>query len=126
MHSRKSLLFDKGKPWRKKDSNCLFDVTMGSFDGAEICELVGLYILSILSKDYGKDGLGLYRDDGLAVFKSISVSRADRIRKSITRTFQKLGLNITIVCNLKITNFLDITFNLSDGKYYPYRLQEAE
>ncbi|XP_030843218.1 cubilin [Strongylocentrotus purpuratus] len=94
---------------------------MGSFDGAEICELVGLYILSILSKDYGKDGIGLYRDDGLAVFKSISGSRADRIRKSITRTFQKLGLHITIVCNLKITNFLDITFNLSDGKYYPYR-----
>ena len=23
----------------------MFDVTMGSFDGAEICELVGLYIL---------------------------------------------------------------------------------
>ena len=28
------------KPWIKKDSNSLFDVTMGSYDGAEICELV--------------------------------------------------------------------------------------
>jgi hypothetical protein len=42
-HARKSLLYN-GKLWTKKDgSNSLFDVTMGSFDGAEICELVGLF-----------------------------------------------------------------------------------
>ena len=47
MHARKSLLFDNwGTAWSKKD-------TMGSFDGAEVCELVGLYILSILSRKYG-------------------------------------------------------------------------
>ena len=35
--ARKSLLFGNGKLWTKKDgSNSLFDVTMGSFDGAEI------------------------------------------------------------------------------------------
>ena len=55
MHARKSLLFDKDTPWKKKDSNELFDVTMGSYDGAEICELVGLYTLSILTKRYGKE-----------------------------------------------------------------------
>jgi hypothetical protein len=38
-HARKSLLFNTGKPWTKKDSEGLFDVTMGSHDGAEICEL---------------------------------------------------------------------------------------
>ena len=38
----------------KKESNKDFDVTMGSFDGAEVCELVGLYILHILSTKYGK------------------------------------------------------------------------
>ena len=32
---------------------------MGSYDGAEICELVGLYTLSILSKRYGKENIGL-------------------------------------------------------------------
>ena len=36
MHARKSLLFDKGTPWKKKDKDSLFDVTMGSFDGAEV------------------------------------------------------------------------------------------
>ena len=36
---------------------------MGSYDGAEICDLVGLYILQVLGEKYGKDKIGLYRDD---------------------------------------------------------------
>ena len=42
-----------------------FDVGQGSYDGAEACELVGLYILSKLEKL--NINIGLYRDDGLAV-----------------------------------------------------------
>ena len=45
-----------------------FDVTMGSFDRAELCELVGLYILHILGEDYGKHRIGMYRDDRLVCF----------------------------------------------------------
>ena len=45
MHARKSLLFDRGTTWTK-NGDSLFDVTMGSFDGAEVCELVGIYLLS--------------------------------------------------------------------------------
>ena len=48
-HSRKSLLFNDNSTWVKKQSGD-FDVTMGSFDGAEVCELVGLYLLSLLRK----------------------------------------------------------------------------
>ncbi len=66
-HARKSVLFNDGKPWTKKDSNSLFDVTMGSYDGAEICELVGLFILNKLGQKFGKENIGLYRDDGLAI-----------------------------------------------------------
>ena len=54
LHARKSLLFGNGKVWNKKFGDPEFDVTMGSFDGAEICELVGLYILSVLSKKNSK------------------------------------------------------------------------
>ena len=36
MHSRKSLLFDQGTAWIKKNDDGLFDVTMGSYDGAEV------------------------------------------------------------------------------------------
>ena len=42
MHSRKSLLFSNNDIWVKKD-NLNLDVTMGSFNGTEVCELVGLY-----------------------------------------------------------------------------------
>ena len=38
---------------------------MGFFDGAETCELVGCYLLSLLAEKYGHN-IGLYRDDGLA------------------------------------------------------------
>ena len=40
LHTKQSLLFWDGKPWEKKNSNNKFDVTMGSFDGAETCELM--------------------------------------------------------------------------------------
>ena len=53
MHSRKSVLFNSDKAWIKKDTNS-FDVTMGSYDGAEVCELVGLFILNSLCNIYGK------------------------------------------------------------------------
>ena len=59
-HARKSILFSNGKRWIKKNCNGLFDVTMGSFDGAEICELVGLFILTKLEGKFGKENVGLY------------------------------------------------------------------
>ena len=37
-HAGKLLPFDKGDVWVKKD-NPEFDVIMGSYDGAELCEL---------------------------------------------------------------------------------------
>jgi len=48
---------------------------MGSYDDAEVCELVGLFILNDLCNIYGKENIGLYRDDGLAVFKNITLER---------------------------------------------------
>ena len=47
----------------------MFDVTMGSYDGAETCELIGTYMLSLISSKF-KDEVGLYRDNGLAVCKA--------------------------------------------------------
>ena len=38
-HARKSLLYKEGETWIKNQSNN-FDVTMGSYDGAEVCELL--------------------------------------------------------------------------------------
>ena len=46
MQAKNSLLFNENEEWYKKTANSHFDVTMGSFDGAETCELVGSYLLS--------------------------------------------------------------------------------
>ena len=35
--------------WIKKHG-CLLDVSMGAYDGAEVCELVGIYMLILLPK----------------------------------------------------------------------------
>ena len=45
MHSRKALLFSGTGAWIKKYGDKDFDATMASFNGAQICEVVGLYIL---------------------------------------------------------------------------------
>ena len=71
-HTRKkSLLYHQNTPWVKKNTSNLFDVTMGSYDGAGTgtCELVGIYMLSLITSKF-KDQAGLYRDDGLAVCKA--------------------------------------------------------
>ena len=39
------------------------------------------------------------------------------------KIFKENGLNITVECNLAITDFLNVTFNLKSGTYYPYRKQ---
>ena len=99
-HARKSLLFNNGKPWIKNNNSNLFDVTMGSYDGAEICELVGLFILNHLGKSFAKENIGLYRDDGLAIIKNKSARLADKTRKELHKAFEQFGLKITAECKL--------------------------
>ena len=53
---------------------------MGAYDGAEVSELVRFFILHQLSRIYNKNNIGLYRDDGLAVFKNISGPQAEKIK----------------------------------------------
>ena len=121
MHACKSVLFDKNGAWIKRNSDELFDIGMGSYHGAEICELVGLFILSKLPAVFEADCFGLYRDDGLAVVKNLSDQCTDNIRKRLVELFKTENLDITVETNLKITDFLDITLNLNTEKFYPYR-----
>ena len=121
MHARKFLLFSNERPWVKKDSSPTFDVSMGSFNGAKICKLVGLFILSNLEKRFRRHKIVLYRDDGLAILKTTSGRLADRARKDLIKIFNDLGLKFTAEVNQKIVHFLDATFDLTTSKYYPYR-----
>ena len=56
---------------------------MGSYDRAEICELVELYLSNRLSTVIGRSSVGLYRDDGLAAINNANVPKLDRIKKDI-------------------------------------------
>eukprot|EP00117_Sycon_ciliatum_P005477 scpid89633/ scgid9413/ len=105
-HARESLLFHDGKEWAKNRGDGLFDVTMGSYDGAEVCELVGVLVLDKLAEIIDRSGIGLYRDDGLAVLRN---------------AFASFGLRVPIEANLKVVNYLDVTLNLQNGNYQPYR-----
>ena len=116
MESKKSLIFKDGTPWVKK-GGLEFDVGQGSYDGAEACELVGLYILSKLEKL--NINIGLYRDDGLAVTNS-SPRQVDILKKKIQAIFTSLGLEVTIEANLKIINFLDICMDLDAETFKPF------
>ena len=48
-HARKSVLYNNGEPWVRKERGS-FDVTMGACDGAEVCELIGIYMLYLIGK----------------------------------------------------------------------------
>ena len=118
--ARKSLLFSKEGTWAKRGENQSFDVTMGSFDGVEICKIVGIYLLEKLSPLLGKENFGLHRDDSLATVNSSSSPVLDRVRKDIISILKNEGLSITIETNLIETDFFDVTFSLITQKYFPF------
>ena len=101
LHCRKSLLFFSNETWKRKSTESCFDVTMGSFDGAEICELVGLYIQSNLENIIPKTNFGLYRDDGLILLRNLNGQQMDKRRKTIIKIFKDIGFSIDIQTNLK-------------------------
>ena len=118
-HSRKSFLFFDKSPWEKKNGTN-FDVSMGSFDGAEVCELVGLFLLHQLEQVIPPSNVGLYRDDGLAVVEA-NGPKVEQLRKKVVQIFKKCGLQVTIDANIKTTNFLDVTLSLENNSFKPFR-----
>ena len=47
-------------------------------DGAQVCELIGIYMLYLKGKQYNSKDIGLYRDDGLAVLKNVSEPASEK------------------------------------------------
>lgn len=91
---------------------------MGSDDGAETCELVGICILSQLQ--HLGINIGLYCDDGLAVMNKTS-RQTELIKKEICKIFKEnLKITIETQLNLKTGNFLDISTHLKSETYQPY------
>ena len=81
----------------KRNQQKAADVTMDSFEGAKICDLVGLYIQSNLENILLKTNFGLCWDDGLILFRNLNGQQIDKNRKTITK---KSDYNV----DLKYTN----------------------
>ena len=63
----------------------------------------------------------MYCDAELACFEYTSRPQAERIRKDFIKISKEdFDLSITCETNLKAVNFLDVTLNLTTGKYQPY------
>jgi len=112
--------FGQVSVWVKKN-NPKFDVTMGSFDGAEVYELVGLYLLNEFSNIIAPERIGLSRDDGLTILPNLLGPKTERLNKKIRTLFRKHKLNISIEAGLQQIDFLDVTLDLATGKYWPYK-----
>ena len=98
----------------------LFDVAMGAYDGAEVREFVGTFLLEKISEVCNKGDVGLYWYDGLAVFRNKSGTHLENIKKKLQRLFKEYDLEIIAKSNQKIVNYLDITLNLKDGTFRLY------
>ena len=81
----------------KEEQGCCFDVTMGCFDGGEMCELVELYILSLVQKELSKKDNGLYCDHGVVVLRNANGRTIDLCRKDFISIFKRLGFNIDFI-----------------------------
>ena len=62
---------------------------MRNFDGAEACELVGLYLLSILKSEFDRENI-----DNLNCFGNKSGPELEKIKSKICKAFKDNGLNI--------------------------------
>ena len=61
---------------------------MRCFDGVEVCELAGLYILHVLRAVLRKENIGLHRDDGLGILRNCSGPEIERKRKQVIQIFK--------------------------------------
>ena len=80
VETKKSLLYMNNECWTKKGDN--FDVDQGALDSAEVCDLVGIFLISKLQEPEIKANAGIFRDDGLAV-TSLPPRQAEKTKKKI-------------------------------------------
>ena len=69
---------------------------MGSYDGAELCELIGILTQSVLQDKINKEAMGLYRDDELIVLNKETSQKMDKIRKKIIKNLKTMASVLTL------------------------------
>ena len=118
-NARQSLLFHEETTWSKKTG--LFDITMGAYDGAQITDLVGLFVLDRLNKSFPNITFKLYRDDGLGIHEHMTPRNMENTKKQLHRLFESFGLKISLDPFLSRVDFLDVTLCLHEDSFKPFR-----
>ena len=81
---------------------------MGSYNGAEVCELVGFYLLNLLTDKFKEDKIGLYRDGSCSCFQNILGPDFEKDKKKMCKILRKL---VKRNSRTLLTIFLGVTFN---------------
>ena len=102
-----------GTDWVKKNSD--FDNSMGARDSCELCELVGLFLLSEVTERLEQLGMyfsiALYRDDLIIAVRKHGKT-INSIKSEVTKIFKKHDLEFCDWEEGVQLNYLDINFNL--------------
>ena len=61
---------------------------MGAYDGAQITDLVGLFVLDRLNKSFPNITFKLYRDDGLGIHEHMTPRNMENTKKQFHRLFE--------------------------------------
>ena len=100
-HTRKSLLYNDIEPWVKKEVGTVNDIVK-AYDGTKFYKFIGIYVLYSIGKSTIQK-----------IFSYLQMTNWTRKnkKKQLHSLFKKKD------CNLKVVNYIDITFNVSDGFY---------
>ena len=63
----------------------------------------------------------IYRDDGLPLLRNLKGQETDKVRKNVIRVFKDIGFSLEVETNLKEVDFLDVSLNLRNKTYQPYK-----
>ena len=87
----------------KKNTNNMCDVTMGSYEGDETCELVDAQMLSLIASKL--EGVEFYRDDSLAVCE-VTPRGIEKSKQEVSNAFKSNGPKlITFEANKNIETY---------------------
>ena len=67
-----------------------------------------------------QNNVGLYRDDGLGIFRNLSRPSIERRKKEIIKVIKSFRLSSTVRTNVTPANYLDVSFDLTTDVYKPY------
>ena len=94
--------------------------------GAELCELVRLFLLDGLKNIFGLERAGLYRDDSKAVLPNSSGFKVEGLKKQTHAFFKSMGLQVTVESPMLTTDFLNVKLNFNYLSYMPYKKQNTK